>query len=371
MAKVVGYVNLYDSPSLGGLTKNRTPASTSFVGRFALIDFALSNFANSNINDINILVKENFRSVAKHCGSLKNWVSNTKIGRQNYLINERGIADPDYNSDLNAIRENDWVILDSNPDYIVIQPAHILTKLNINDLVRFHEKNKADITIAYTHISDGDKAFLTSTVLKLKEGRVTSSKDNDGKKKDVDVSLRTYVFSRKTFDTILSHKDFKNALSLRMLMNHLVNNYKLNIYGYKYEGYARCVDSLEHFVEYSFELFDPKIARKLFDKMNKSYTISRNSPPASYGEHADVKESFVANGAFVDGKVEHSIISRYVKVEEGATVKNSIILTRTVIKSGAVIENAVVDKYSEISGKVKGEEHNILFLPQGSKKWEL
>ena len=52
MAKVVGYVNLYDSPSLGGLTKHRTPASTSFVGRFALIDFALSNFANSNINDI-------------------------------------------------------------------------------------------------------------------------------------------------------------------------------------------------------------------------------------------------------------------------------------------------------------------------------
>ena len=368
MAKVVGYVNLYESPSLGGLTKNRTPASTSFVGRFALIDFALSNFANSNINDINILVKENFRSVAKHCGSLKNWVSNTKIGRQNYLINERGIADPDYNSDLNAIRENDWVILDSNPDYIVIQPAHILTKLNINDLVRFHEKNNADITIAYTHIADGDKAFLTSTVLKLKEGRVISSKDNDGKKKDVDVSLRTYVFSRNTFDTILSHKDFRNALSLRMLMNHLVNNYKLNIYGYKYEGYARCVDSLEHFVEYSFELFDPKIARKLFDKMDKSYTISRNSPPASYGEHADVKESFIANGAFVDGKVEHSIISRYVKVEEGATVKNSIILTRTVIKSGAVIENAVVDKYSKISGKVLGEENRILFLPQGSKK---
>ena len=370
MAKVVGYVNLYDSPSLGGLTKNRTPASTSFVGRFALIDFALSNFANSNINDINILVKDNFRSVAKHCGSLKNWVSNTKIGKQNYLINERGIADPDYNSDLNAIRENDWVLFDTNADYIVIQPAHILTKLNINDLVRYHEKKGADITIAYTHIKDGDKAFLTSTVLKLKGEKIISSKDNDGKESNVNVSLRTYVFSRKMFDTILSHKDFRNALSLRMLMNHLVNNYKLNIYGYKYEGYARCVDSLEHFVEYSFELFDPKIARTLFSKMDKSYTISRNRPPASYGEHADVKESFVANGAFVDGKVEQSIISRYVKVEKGAVVKNSIILTRTLVKSGAVIENAVVDKYCTISGEVKGKANKILFLPQGSQKWE-
>ena len=368
MAKVVGYVNLYDSPALGGLTKNRTPASTSFVGRFALIDFALSNFANANINDINILVKDNFRSVAKHCGSLKAWASNTKIGKQNYLVNERGIADADYNSDLNALRENDWVLFDTNADYIVIQPAHILTKIDINDLVRFHEKSGADITMAYTKINDGDKAFLTSTVLKLNDNKVLSSVQNDGKEKEVCVSLRTYVFSREYFEVILRHKDFRNALSLRALITYLINEHKCDIRGYEYKGYARCFDSLEHFVEYSFELFDPKIASKLFDKVNKSYTISRNTPPASYGEHAEVTESFVANGAFVDGKVDHSIISRYVKVEEGAKVKNSIILTRCVIKKGAVIENAVIDKYSTISGEVKGKEHEHLYLKQGSKQ---
>lgn len=368
MSKIVGYVNLYDSPSLGGLTENRTPASTSFVGRFALIDFALSNFANSNINDINILVKDNFRSVAKHCGSLKAWASNTKIGKQNYLINEKGIADSEYNSDLNAIRENDWVLFDTQADYIVIQPAHILTKLNIAELVRCHEKSGADITMAYTHIEDGDRAFLTSTILKLDGDKVLSSLPNDGKEKSVDVSLRTYVFSRKCFDTILSHKDYVGALSLRMLLTHIINHQHLDVRAYKYEGYARCIDSLEHFVEYSFELFDPKIAKKLFSKVDKSYTISRNTPPASYGEHAEVRESFVANGAFVDGKVEHSIISRYVKVEEGAKVKNSIILTRCLIKKGAVIENAVVDKYCTISGEVKGSEKEILYLKQGSKK---
>ena len=368
MAKVVGYVNLYDSPSLGGLTESRTPASTSFVGRFALIDFALSNFANANINDINILIKDNFRSVAKHCGTLKAWASNTKIGKQNYLVNERGIADEKYNSDLNALRENDWVLFDTNADYIVIQPAHILTKINIEDLVRTHEKTGADITMAYTKIEDGDKAFLTSTVLKLDGDKVLSSVQNDGKEKEVNVSLRTYVFSRDYFEVLLRHKDFKNALSLRALLTHLINEQKCDVRAYEYKGYARCFDSLEHFVEYSFELFDPKVARKLFDKVDKSYTISRNTPPASYGEHAEVKESFIANGAFVDGKVEHSIISRYVKVEEGAKVKNSIILTRCLIKKGAVIENAVIDKYSTISGEVKGSEHEHIYLKQGSKK---
>ena len=368
MAKVVGYVNLYDSPSLGGLTKNRTPASTSFVGRFALIDFALSNFANANINDINILVKDNFRSVAKHCGSLKAWASNTKIGKQNYLINERGIADADYNSDLNALRENDWVLFDTNADYIVIQPAHILTKINIADFVRAHEKSGADITMAYTKIDDADKSFLTSTVLELDGDKVLSSISNNGKEKSAAVSLRTYVFSREFFEFIIRHKDFKHALSLRALLSELINEHKCDIRAYEYKGYARCFDSLEHFVEYSFELFDPKVARKLFDKIDKSYTISRNTPPASYGEHAEVKESFIANGAFVDGKVEHSIISRYVKVEEGAKIKNSIILTRCLIKKGAVIENAVIDKYSTISGEVKGSPDEHLYLKQGSKK---
>ena len=368
MAKIVGYVNLYDSPSLGGLSKNRTPASTSFVGRYALIDIALSNFANANINDINILVKDNFRSVAKHCGSLKNWASNTKIGKQNYLINEKGLANPDFNSDLNALRENDWVLFDTNADYIVIQPAHILTRIDISDFVRAHQKSGAAITMAYTKIKDGDKAFLTSTILGLDGDKVVSSINNDGSKKEVNVSLRTYVFSRECFERMLRHKDYRKALSLRALLSHIVNEHSEDVRGYEYEGYARCFDSLEHFVEYSFELFDPKIAKSLFAKGGVAYTISRNTPPASYGEHADVKESFIANGVQVDGKVEHSILSRYVKVEEGASIKNSIILTRCVIKKGAVIENAVIDKYSTISGVVKGSESKILFVEQGSKK---
>ena len=106
----------------------------------------------------------------------------------------------------------------------------------------------------------------------------------------------------------------------------------------------------------------------MFSKDEKAYTISRNTPPASYGEHAKVREAFIANGAFIDGEVEHSIISRYCKVEEGAKIKNSIILTRTVIKKGAVVENAVVDKYSTISGEVRGKENEHIYLKQGTRK---
>lgn len=197
--KVLGLLNLYDSPSLGELTKKRTLGSTSFLGRYAIMDFALSNFTNSNIDEINILVKDNYRSVAKHIGTLKTWVNNTKIGRQNILMNERGIRDPKYNSDLNAIRENDWVYFEADADYVIIAPAHIISVIDYRKVLEFHEEKNADITLVYTKIKDGSKAFLSSNVLEVKDDKVVFFAPNKGKKDDVAVSMRTYIMSQDAF----------------------------------------------------------------------------------------------------------------------------------------------------------------------------
>lgn len=362
---VIGFVNLYDSPSLGELTKNRTLGSTSFLGRFALMDFALSNFTNASIDNINILIKDNFRSVAKHCGSLKPWITNTKGGKQNFLINERGISDPKYNSDLNAIRENDWVLYEANADYVIIQPAHIITSIDLNQVLKEHIKNKADITVVTKDITDGDKAFLSSHIMEIKDGKIVSCKENDGKKKKITVSLRTYIFSKNRFNVMLSHKDYRDAMSIRMVIQKVINENTANVYAYKHVGYARCFDSFEHFVQYSFELLDYSVAKELFRDDYSIYTITRNTPPANYLPSSKVNNSYIANGATICGTVENSIISRYVTIEEGAVVKNSIILTRTVVKKGAVIENAVVDKYSTIEGSVKGSKDKPTYIAQG------
>ena len=365
--KILGILNLYDSPSLGGLTKNRTLGSTSFLGRFALMDFALSNFTNSDIDEINVLVKDNFRSVAKHAGTLKSWVNNTKIGRQNILINEKGIKDPKYNSDLNALRENDWILYEVDVDYIVIAPAHILTSIDFRKVIDFHVKNEADVTIVYKHIKDADTTFLTSNVLTLNGSVVTDYVPNKGKSADANVSLRTYIVSKEAFIRWLRHRDFRDATSLRMLLETIISEQEERILGYEYTGYARCIDSLEHFVEYSFEFFDVKVADEVFRSDWPIYTLTRNTPPTLYGPKANVKNSFIANGAKVNGKVDSSIISRYVEVEEGASVKNSIILTEVVIKKGVKVENAVIDKYATIENDVIGKDDEHIYIPQGKK----
>ena len=86
-----------------------------------------------------------------------------------------------------------------------------------------------------------------------------------------------------------------------------------------------------------------------------------------YGPKARVKNCFVANGAYINGKVENSIISRYVEVEDGASVKNSIVLTQCKIKKGVTVENAVIDKYSTIENDVIGEVDEPVYISQGKK----
>lgn len=363
--KIIGFVNLYDSPSLGELTKHRALGSTSFLGRFALMDFALSNFTNAGIDDINVLVKNNFRSISKHCGSLKSWITNTKNGNCNLLINEKGISDSKYNSDLNAIRENDWVFYDANSDYVIIQPAHIVTSIDLEKVLKFHIDNNAEITVVTKEISNGNKAFLSSYEMILDGNQVVSCKENDGSKKKLIVSLRTYIFSHAKFEQMLNHKDFRDAMSLRMVIQKVINEGKLKVLAYKHVGYARCFDSFENFVKYSFELLDYEVAKELFRKDYSIYTNSRNTPPANYAKTSIVKNSYIANGAVVAGKVENSIISRYVEIEEGAQVKNSIILTKTKVSSGVKIENAFVDKYSQIRKDVKGSKNKIVYIAQG------
>ena len=366
--KVIGFVNLYDSPALGGLTKNRTPGSTSFLGRFALMDFTLSNFTNSHIDEINVLIKDNFRSVSKHAGTLKTWVNNTKIGRQNLLINEKGIKDPKYNSDLNALRENDWVLYDADFDYIVIAPAHIIAPIDYRKVIEYHNEKGADVTLVYKEIEDADKSFLSSNVLTLDEDEnVVSFSQNDGKKANAKVFLRTYVVGKETFVKWLRHRDYRDAESLRMLLESIIEEKEEKVVGYKHEGYARCFDSLEHFVEYSFEFFNVDVADSVFNNDWPIYTCTRNTKPTLYGPKSNVKNSFIANGAKVNGKVENSIISRYVVVEEGAIVRNSIILTQSVIKKGSLVENAVVDKYAFIDNDVIGEPNEPVYVPQGKK----
>ena len=370
MARVIGIVDLHNEPSLGELTAHRPLGTVTFLGRYALIDFALSNLSNSGINIIPILVDSGIGYIRSHIRDGNIWINNTKVGFIRLIMNEKMVHNPTFNTDVNNIIENKGIFDEFNTDYIIVTNAHFLYSFDFNYLIHAIEHNNADIMMLYSSRTDADKDFLSSYAIKLDGNRVVDVKRNNGINKFADISLGTYIFKAKVLHNMLkTAHEISSLYTLRDLVNYAVRNRTYNVQGYKFDGYVVPVLSLESYVKNSFKLLEYETRRKLFNPDWPIYTTSHNTPPALYLENADVKNSFIANGSVINGKVENSILSRDVVVEKGAEVKNSIIFTHTRIGEKVKLAYVVSDKRVVVkeTKSLKGTKEEMIAIPQGAK----
>ena len=126
MEKVIGLLNLHCDRDLGALTAKRSIASTSFLGRYAFLDFPLSNFANSDIDVVGILVRDSLRSLIRHLGSGHSFMDNTKLGSITMLYDEPYAHNLGYNNDINNLLENKWFLDNSSATTVVIAPSSMI-----------------------------------------------------------------------------------------------------------------------------------------------------------------------------------------------------------------------------------------------------
>ncbi len=371
MKNVVALVNLHNSPNLGILTQNRPLASTTFLGRYTFIDFALSNLTNSGIDNIGILVKDHSRSVIKHLGSDATYLKNPKTGFQSLLMNEYGINNPLFNTDVNNIRTNDYVLYDKNAKYIVIVPVQFVTKIDFSKALKEHINSNKVCSVIYHETHHAKERYFNCDALTVDAlGNVQKFETNTGEKDDAYISLETYIFNSDFLREMLKKiPDISSLFTLKDIV-HFIVNFQEKVHAIRHDGYCRYFASLLDYMKFSFELLDTtKFSSSLFSDNWKYYTTTHNSTPVLYGINAAVNDSLLANGCRIDGKVEHSILARNVIVEEGAFVKDSIIFTDTVIKKGCTIKNAIIDKHCLIQNKelLEGEKDNPIYIPQGAK----
>ena len=137
MAKVVGLVNLHSDVSYKGLTERRPVASVSFLGRYGIIDFVLSNMSNSNVDTVGVLIKEKPRSLFKHLGTGNSWNFNSKSGGVSLLYNEKYANNPKYNHDINNLVENKTQSI----KYSNIEKLCQILECNPNDLFEITDEN--------------------------------------------------------------------------------------------------------------------------------------------------------------------------------------------------------------------------------------
>ncbi len=369
MAKILGICNLHDTPSLGQLTKTRPLGALSFLSRYGLMDFTLSNFSNSGIDRIVILTESNTSAVLNHTQQGNVWINNTRTGFLRICVNEKYIDTPKFNTDIANIESHYSIIEDTNPDYIIIAPSFFLMSFDFRKMIEFHEENGAEITCLYTKIKHGKKEYLNCDSLEIAKNHViTHSKANVGEEDKQNISLETFIFSRSAFDKIitLSHK-VSSLYGFRRMVSYAINHHRIAVHAFEYDGYVVPILSSMDYVNKSFELLSYENRQKLFLEDWPIYTTTHNTPPALYGEHAKVKNSFVANGAIIKGQVENSIISRDVVIEEGAVIKNCLLFTQTYVGKDAHLEYVLTDKNVKVKEvkELSGTKDKILVIKQG------
>lgn len=371
MRNVVALVNLHNSPNLGILTKSRPLASTTFLGRYTFIDFALSNLTNSGIDNIGILIKDHSRSIIKHLGNDATYLKNPRTGFQSLFMNEYGINNPLFNTDINNIRTNDYVLYDSNAKYVVIVPVQFVMKLNFDKVIKEHIASNKVCSVVYHETHHAKERYINcDTIIVDALGNVQKFGTNVGETDNAYISLETYVFNADFLREMLSKIPDISALFTVKDVVHFITNYREQVNAIRHEGYCRYFASLKDYMKFSFELLDTtKYSDSLFSDDWKYYTTTHNSTPVLYGQSCEINDTLLANGCKIYGKVEHSILARNVIIEEGAMVKDSIIFTDTVIKKGCSIRNAIVDKHCLIQNKntIEGEKDDPIYIPQGAK----
>ncbi len=337
----VVFSNVQDKnvPELSAL---RAIASIPFAGRYRLIDFALSNLVNAGITTVGIVTKNNYQSLIDHIGSGKEWDLARKDGGIILLPPYSNESDAPYTNRLEALKGITGFLRHRNEDYVVLYDGDGIARLDVADVIRFHEESRADITMVY-HESSGTESHYFMTLEPDETGRVKSVQINpkpSGKK--INLYINVMVIQREYLMNIIQNAVQSGYSSFgRDILSKNVGSIK--IYGYKFEGYYAGMASLPVYFKASMDMLDKNIRDELFGARD-IYTKVRDSAPSKYIEGAIVKNSLISDGCTIEGTVENSILFRGVRVGKGSVVRNSVLMQETTIGSNVRLDCVITDK---------------------------
>ena len=350
MSKAFGIINFAGNHiQVEGMQAYRPVGAFSFLGRYRVIDFPISNMSNSGIDHMQVYIRRKPQSLTAHLGTGRHYNINSKRGRLQILYAELGTGFTIYNTDIAAYLENMEYIEKEHYPYVVIAPSYMIYSANYNDLLKTHIESGADITMMYHAVDNAKDFFLNCHTLNLnKQKGVLSIDQNHGNAKNRNIFMDTYVMTKDLFiDLVRKAKKTSSMYTLRMIINDKCS--EMDIRGVAHRGFFAPITDFKSYYDGNMSLLDLKTAKAVFNDSWPIYTRTNDSCPTQYFETADVKRSFVANGCTIEGTVENSVIGRECVIKPGAVVKNCILLTNVVIGEGVHIEGQVVDKNARVT----------------------
>ena len=359
--------------TLSRLTSDRTVAAIPFGCRYRLIDFCLSNMVNADISNINIVANYNYRSLLEHIGSGKDW-DLARRERSINLISPFQTASPTdskvFSTHMEALKNMKQYIDEIKEDYVIMMDSDTVLNIDLQDLLKYHEKSGADITIVTRGLSEGDSFKHPRIMISSVGGKVSNlAMSATYNERYPELSLNIFVMSTLYLRKIIEECEAYNMNSFTSLMlrDCKVSDYRV----YRYDDYVASVSSFLDYYKCSMQLATDEGARAslLMKKGSPIFTRVHNSSPVVYKSTARVENSMIADECEIEGTVINSVLFRGVKVAKGAVVKNSVLFRGTYVDRGAELNCIVTDKDVHITEGVKlsGNENMPFYVQKGRK----
>ena len=373
-SNVMGIIfpNSYDA-LVPELVNERLMASIPFAGRYRMIDFILSSMVNAGIDNISVIVRENYLSLMDHLGSGREWDLTRKNGGLNIVPPFARKGAKAYNGRVGALANLLVFLKEQKEKYVVLADSHIAVNFNFKDMIKQHIASGADITVAYeeseipadlVNTDDISKGLYYSLVL---DGtKVTEMKINSKKDGVQNLGMNIYVIERELLIDLVNNA-FVHGKSFFERDIIIPNIDTLNVQAYKCEDYTVRITGMKSYFEENMKLLNDENLDGLFVSDRPVYTKVRDDNPTRYIKGATVKNIMAADGCVIEGHVENCVLFKGVTIEKGAVVKNCVIMQDSVVKAGAQLEYIITDKDVTVSSNVemKGSPSFPIYIAKG------
>ena len=327
------------------LTNKVAKPAVAYGGKYRIIDFPLSNCANSGIDIVGVLTQYESVLLNSYVAAGGRWGLDTKDSGV-FVLTPREKADSGldvYRGTADAISQNIDFVDAYDPEYLLILSGDHIYKMNYDKMLDFHKANGADATIAVRSVpmKEASRFGIMNTD---DERRIVEFEEKPAKPKSNLASMGIYIFNWKTMRKLLV-EDMKNAESShdfgKDIIPKMIDSGK-KLYAYEFSGYWKDVGTIDSLWEANMDLLDSNNALNLDDTTWKIYTEDTGVIPQYIAESAKIDCAYINQGAHIGGEVSRSVIFTNVKIAPGAKVIDSVLMPGVIVEEGATVTRALV-----------------------------
>lgn len=329
---------------LKSLTKKLAKPAVYFGGKYRIIDFPLSNCANSGINTVGVLTQYESTPLNTYVSNGSNWGIDGKKSLTVALTPHQTEDGANwYNGTADAIYQNLDFLDQEDPEFVIILSGDHIYKMDYDDMLNFHISKGAELTVACINVSlEEAKRF---GIMKADENyKIEEFTEKPKNPESTLASMGIYIFNYKTLksELIKDHKDpeSENDFGKNIIPTMLLNKKKL--YAYPFAGYWKDVGTIDSLWEANMDLLDDKCQLNIFENSNRILSEDTLALPSYIGENAHISTSIVNQGAIIKGSVTHSVIFQGVEIKKGALIEDCVIMPNTTIFENVKIKRAIV-----------------------------